>query len=95
MYYTYILKSVNFDRFYVGSTEDTEARLIRHNKGEVTSTKPYLPWKLVYYEAHLTKTLARKAELFYKTGQGRRQIKRKLGLTEEVNDAIVESEDNQ
>jgi putative endonuclease len=55
-------------------------RLREHNDGKSKFTKSYLPWKLVYYEAHISKTLARKSELFYKTGQGRRQIKRKLGL---------------
>jgi putative endonuclease len=80
MYYTYILQSINFQRLYIGSTEDLKRRFIEHNKGKVISTKPYRPWKLIYYEAHLTKTLARKSELFYKTGQGRRQLKKKLGL---------------
>lgn len=80
MYYTYILRSVNYNKFYVGSTEDLKERLKDHNSGKSKFTKSYLPWKLVYYEAHLTRGLARKAEIFYKTGQGRRQIKRKLGL---------------
>jgi putative endonuclease len=80
MYYTYILKSVNHNKFYIGSTEDLIERLKSHNSGKSEFTKSYLPWKVVYYEAHLIKTLARKAELFYKTSQGRRQIKRKLGL---------------
>ena len=79
MFYTYILKSKPVQRHYIGSTGDLKERLSEHNMGKVESTKPYRPWILAYYEAHLTKTLARKAELFYKTGQGRRQIKRKLG----------------
>ena len=80
MYYVYILKSKLTDDLYKGCTEDLKKRFDEHNSGKVKSTKPFRPWTLVYYEAHLNKTLARKAELFYKTSQGRRQIKKKLGL---------------
>lgn len=80
MYYTYILKSIAFDKIYIGSTENLVVRLDMHNSGKVFSTKPYVPWTLVYYEAHRSLSFARKAEMFYKTGQGRRQIKKKLGL---------------
>jgi putative endonuclease len=80
MYYVYILKSKIEEKLYVGSTEDLKKRLEKHNNGNVRSTKVFRPWLLVYYEAHLNKILARKAEIFYKTGQGRRQVKKKLGL---------------
>jgi putative endonuclease len=83
MYYTYILES-QFEkgRLYVGSTEDLKARLERHNGGFVRSTKPYRPWEVAYYEGHRSKALARQAELVYKTSQGRRQLKKKLGTEE-------------
>ncbi|MFH1142088.1 MAG: GIY-YIG nuclease family protein [Candidatus Uhrbacteria bacterium] len=81
MYYTYVMQSIKFRRLYTGSTSDLISRIARHSTGSVPSTKAYRPWKLIYYEAHLTKGLAIQAELFYKTGQGRRQLKRKLGLT--------------
>ncbi len=80
MFYTYILQSVERSRLYVGSTEDLKNRFKEHNAGKVRSTKSYCPWKLIYYEAHLTKLLARQAEIFYKTSQGRRQLNKKLGL---------------
>ncbi|MDD4477346.1 MAG: GIY-YIG nuclease family protein [Patescibacteria group bacterium] len=80
MFYTYILKSLKNQKLYVGSSEDLKTRIDSHNKGKVSSTKSCCPWKLIYYEAHLTKTLSRKAELFYKTSQGRRQLKKKLGM---------------
>lgn len=79
MYYVYILSSEVAGKLYTGSTEDLRKRFAEHNAKKVTSTKSGAPWELVYYEAHLTKALARKAELFYKTGQGRRQVKKKLG----------------
>lgn len=80
MYYFYILQSQTDNRLYKGITEDLRKRVKDHNSGRVKSTKLYRPWKLIYYEAHRNKTLARKAELFYKTKQGRRQLKKKLGL---------------
>ena len=83
MYYVYIIQSKINKRLYVGSTANLKNRFTEHNQGEVKSTKPYKPWILIYYEAHRNKTLARKTELFYKTSQGRRQIKKKLKLDEE------------
>ncbi len=79
MHYTYVLKSSVSGRLYVGSSSDLRTRLSYHNSGRVTSTKNFVPWTLIYYEAHLTKTLALAAERHYKTGQGRRQLKKKLG----------------
>jgi putative endonuclease len=65
---------------YIGSTEDLKRRLAEHNSGKTQSTKAFCPWGVVYYEAHLNKELARRAEIFYKKGQGRRQVKKKLGI---------------
>ncbi len=80
MHYTYILKSINHNKLYIGSTEDLKKRLIKHNSGKSRFTKAYIPWKLVYCEGHLTRKLAMRAELFYKTGQGRRHSNKKLDL---------------
>ena len=80
MFYTYILQNSKQNRLYIGSSADLRSRLTEHNSGRVSSTKAYRPWRIIYYEAHLTKELARKTEIFYKTSQGRRQLKKKLGL---------------
>ena len=37
----YILKSFNFNRYYVGHSADTEKRLSEHNSGKVRSIKAY------------------------------------------------------
>ena len=47
----------------------------QHNLGNVTSTKIGRPWKLVYYEAFLSKKDALREELFLKSGKGRERIK--------------------
>ena len=55
MYYVYLLKSGAADVKYIGCTADLRKRMLEHNRGKVTSTKGKLPWKLVYYEAFLSK----------------------------------------
>jgi len=61
-YSTYIIYSPLFSRYYIGCTKDLKIRLGRHNSGATRSTKPYRPWKLVYWEKFATKTEARKRE---------------------------------
>ncbi|MFH1522507.1 MAG: GIY-YIG nuclease family protein [Patescibacteria group bacterium] len=63
MWYFYVLKSLQVDNwFYKGSTNDLIKRVKQHNDGEVQSTEHYRSLKLVYYEAYLTETAARKRE---------------------------------
>ena len=47
MFYIYILYSDKFDRYYIGQTQDVNARLARHNAGREKVTRPYVPWKLI------------------------------------------------
>lgn len=49
IYFTYILYSIKHSRFYIGQTDNLTSRIERHNKGLVTSTKPYKPWEIVGY----------------------------------------------
>ena len=55
MFYVYLLKSVKFDRKYIGCTSDLRKRFSSHNSGLINSTKNFKPWKLVYYEAFVSK----------------------------------------
>ncbi|MCZ6593605.1 MAG: GIY-YIG nuclease family protein [Bacteroidetes bacterium] len=75
-YYVYVLKSVNFDRHYVGFTRNVVRRLRQHNSGKTMSTKPYLPWELIFLEEIDSKEEALKREKFFKTGRGREHIKK-------------------
>jgi len=60
MWYVYILQSQKEpDYFYKGSTNDLRRRVGQHNDGLVPSTKPRLPYRLVYYEAYLSERVAR------------------------------------
>jgi len=77
-YYTYILKSAKNSNLYIGYTNNLVKRIKEHNQGLNTSTKPYLPWKLIYYEACLNSEDAMRRESYFKTTQGRRLLKRRL-----------------
>jgi len=63
MYYFYVLQSQQtLDYFYKGSTCDLKRRFAEHNAGEVFASKPYAPYKLVYYEAYAVEKAARERE---------------------------------
>ncbi len=71
MNYCYILLSDKSHIFYFGSTKDIKLRLKQHNGGEVVSTKPHIPWRLVWYCAFPTLKEARQFEHYLKTGSGK------------------------
>jgi predicted GIY-YIG superfamily endonuclease len=48
-----------------------------HEQGKVASTKGKNP-KLIYYEAYLNKQDAIDREIYLKTGDGRKQIRKQL-----------------
>lgn len=50
MYYTYILKSNQNNKYYIGSSSDLSRRLIEHNSGKVKSTRANRPWSIYYFE---------------------------------------------
>ncbi|MFH1314987.1 MAG: GIY-YIG nuclease family protein [Candidatus Uhrbacteria bacterium] len=63
MWYFYILQSIPEPKyFYKGSTNDLDRRLTQHNNGEVASSRPRRPYRLVYYEAFISEKAARKRE---------------------------------
>ena len=75
MYYIYILQSQKDKRTYVGYTNNLEERLKKHNSGQVKSTKHRQPLKLLFSEEFETSPEARKRELYWKNGGGRRKLK--------------------
>lgn len=77
-YYTYILESIQYGNLYIGFTTDLTERIKKHSQGLNVSTKPYKPWRLIYYEAFLNKGEAQRREKYLKTNQGARMLKRKL-----------------
>ena len=78
-FYVYTLESIKEgQRLYIGYTKDLRKRIKEHNNGENISTKPYRPWRLIYYEACLNTEDAKRRENYFKTNQGRRLLKRRL-----------------
>jgi putative endonuclease len=71
MNYVYLLKLSNGD-VYKGLTKDLKRRLSEHTTGSVESTKNYLPFQLIAYEAYLCESDATRRERFLKTTEGRR-----------------------
>jgi predicted GIY-YIG superfamily endonuclease len=61
--YVYILRCAD-NSFYIGATDDLDARLIKHNEGTASVfTATRRPVALVYSEAHVTFEAALKREL--------------------------------
>lgn len=80
MFYVYVLRSKKDSKLYTGFSADLKRRLVEHNQGKVNSTKYRIPLELMYYEAFQNELMARRQELFYKTGQGRRILKKRLNF---------------
>lgn len=78
MYYVYLLKSSKNDDIYVGYTGDLRKRFNEHNSGEVKSTKPNIPWRLIYYEAYKAKFDATKRERQLKNHRAKEDLKIQL-----------------
>ena len=72
MWYFYILQSEKDQDLYFGSTGDLKNRIELHNKGKVISTKSRRPLRLMYYEAFLEESTARKREHTVKSSRGSR-----------------------
>ena len=78
MFYNYVLQSNKGDNLYIGYTKDLKKRLNEHNQGLNQSTRPYVPWKVIYYEACLDEDDAKRREGYLKKSQGQRLLKRRL-----------------
>ena len=76
MFYVYVLRSIKDpNEIYIGYTVNLRERFSRHQKGLVQSTKPYRPWKLIFYEAYISKVDAKRREKYLKTAKGKRTLK--------------------
>ena len=73
-YTVYILQSEIDGTYYVGSTQDIEARLRRHNQGRSKYTKPKRLWQLVFQESHPDRSSAVKREHQIKNRRSRTYI---------------------
>ncbi len=77
-FYNYVLLSAKDDNYYIGYTSNLKKRLEEHNLGKNFSTKPRMPFKLIYFEACLNEEDAQQRERYLKSTIGRRYLKRRL-----------------
>lgn len=75
MFYIYILQSLKDNKTYVGYSQDVGIRFTQHCNGEVKSTAYRRPLKLVFTEEFKTAQEAKRRELWWKSGAGRRKLK--------------------
>ncbi len=78
MWYVYIIKSMQRNFIYTGSTNDINRRIEEHNSGICGSTKPYKPFKLIAYFALEEKTKAIAFEKYLKTGSGKAFLSKRV-----------------
>lgn len=77
-YYIYILQSLKNNSLYIGYTSDLKKRFKQHNSGESKATKPFIPYRLIFYEAFLSRVDAKNREEYLKGGYGRKTINKML-----------------
>ncbi len=61
-FFVYILQSMKDFSFYIGQTDDLDARMSKHANGMSKYTSSKRPWRLVYFEAYNARTEALKRE---------------------------------
>lgn len=76
-YFVYVIKSLKNSDLYVGSTENLENRLKKHNSGKVRSTKAYKPWEILEFRECESRSEAVQLERFLKTGQQKEILRKK------------------
>jgi putative endonuclease len=77
-FYVYVLKSLTKNFIYIGYTENLKQRFKEHNSGESKSTRPYLPYEIVHYEAYRNMEDAKRREHYLKTNKGKTALKTML-----------------
>ena len=79
-YYAYVLYNKKFNKFYKGSCQDLSKRLKQHNSGYTKSTRPFIPWEIIYFEQFETRNKAIKREKYFKSAADRRFLKKTIHL---------------
>ncbi len=72
MYYVYRIQSLEYpQQRYTGFTSNVFKRLEAHNKGQVSHTSKYKPWKILNYFVFTDERKAKEFEVYLKSGSGR------------------------
>lgn len=78
MKYVYILERIDPEHFYIGIADDVDARLAKHNAGEVIHISKYRPLRIKTYVAFSDEKRAFAFEKYLKSGSGRAFAKKRL-----------------
>jgi putative endonuclease len=73
MSYIYVIMTNNFNRYYIGVTNDLNRRLGEHNEGLNKSTRGK-EWILVYIEGYISRSFAERREQQLKRNGRMRQF---------------------
>jgi predicted GIY-YIG superfamily endonuclease len=77
--YVYILRSEEApESFYVGFTDNLQARLKTHNAGQVPHTAKFVPWRIKTAVAFTDRQRAIEFERYLKSASGRAFAKKRL-----------------
>ena len=74
LFYTYILYSEALDKYYVGSSSNVEARLLKHLSNHKGFTSKAKDWVIKYREGYSTKQEALSREFQIKKWKSRKMI---------------------
>jgi len=55
LFFVYIIQSKKDNSFYIGQTDDLDARMSKHNEGWSKYTASKMPWALVYFETFVSR----------------------------------------
>ncbi|MFA6183979.1 MAG: GIY-YIG nuclease family protein [Parcubacteria group bacterium] len=66
-FFIYILKSLKDSELYIGQTNSIEKRIIRHNAGQVSSTKNRRPLEIIHTEKFDTRKESMAREKYLKS----------------------------
>ena len=75
MFTVYAISSIERNYIYVGLTDNLERRFFEHNNGKNKTTKPYLPFKIIYTQEFGTRLEARQNEKYFKSGIGKEKLR--------------------
>ena len=76
MFYTYVIKSLKDNRYYIGYTNDLTRRVEDHNRGKSASLRNRGPFVLVHQEIFETRQEAQERERTIKRYKGGEDFKK-------------------
>ena len=82
MYTVYILQSMKDAKTYVGYSNNVQRRLLEHNSGQSKATRHRRPFEILFTEEFETEQEAKKREMYWKSGAGRRKLKEYFDSTQ-------------